>query len=628
MDQMKEFLVSIGWDVDRASWAKWNNVLAAADMAAAKLTAAFTDAEERVKRFIGGATFAFDDLNFSAQRLDASATGLQALAYALGQTGGSSATEAVGGLAKRLRTLPSTEGIINLLGVRTREEGALRDTTSILLDVVDALSGTPYVQAVHTAAQLGISEEQYNHLRKYGAEIRAYQEEFKARARRLGVDPSAAATSATLLMASVRGLAADLDLVLALIADALAPALGPLLDRLSEWLEANQDKIVSFVGRLVEAIVSLVRDVEHMVRGLAPVGEAVGEFVGGAGALETAAGVIAGGYLVSVALRMGRTVGLVLAAVVALTELLRVPGARAGGLWSKDRAEAHGAPIEPRTGIWSRFRSFIGLDRKSETEEPGAKRPEGGSGSSEGRSGPSTAVPKGDSRLPASVRSNNPGAMWPGPSASKFGSTRHEVLNDGLGQGNKIAIFDTKEQGGAALFDLFKDRYAGKTLATAIYRWSGGNASGEYVRSVAKALGINPNDVITKEMLDDPEFAIALAKAMAKFEAGREYPMSDAEWRRAHEMFKRGRPDPVEQPKTPAPAAPEAIPEKKNGAELRGFAAPAMVASNDEAFGRMKQTTTIVVNGDVDPNQTAYEVARAQRGVNSAVVSRAQSMVA
>ncbi len=628
MDQMKEFLVSIGWDVDRASWAKWDDVLAAADVAAAKLSAAFTDAEERVKRFIGGAIFAFDDLNFSAQRLDASAAGLQALAYALGQTGGSSATEAVSGLAKKLRTLPSTEGIINLLGVQTRIGGALRDTTSILLDVVDALAGTSYVQAVHTAAQLGISEEQYNHLRKYGPEIRAYQEEFRERARRLGVDPSAAATSAMLLMASVRGLAADLDLVLALVAGALAPALGPLLDKLSAWLEANQDKIVSFVGRLVDAVVSLVRDVESMVRGLSPIGEAVGQFVGGAGGLETAAGVIAGGYLVSVALRMGKTVGLVLAAVVALTELLKVPGARAGGLWSNDRAEAHGAPVAPKTGIWSRLRSFIGLDRKGESGAPGSKSSDGSSSSSEGRAGPSTAAPRGDTRVPASVRSNNPGAMWPGPSASKFGSTRHEVLNDGLGQGNKIAIFDTKEQGGAALFDLFKDRYAGKTLAAAIYRWSGGNASGEYVRSVAKALGVNPNDVITKEMLDDPEFAIPLAKAMSKFEAGREYPMSDAEWRRAHEMFKRGKPDPVEQPKAPDPAPSEAAPEKKNGAELRGFAAPPIVASNDEMFRRMRQTTTIVVNGDVDPNQTAYEVARAQRGVNSAVVSRAQSMVA
>ncbi|MFG1429176.1 hypothetical protein [Roseixanthobacter glucoisosaccharinicivorans] len=624
MEQMKEFLVSIGWDVDKASLAKWDAALEGADKAAQKLIAAFATAAAGVGLLIGRTTVALDDLNFSAQRLDASAAGLQALAYALGQTGGSSSTAALSGLAKKLRTLPSTEGIINLLGVQTRVGGTLRDTTSILLDVVDSLASTSYVQAVHTAAQLGISEEQYNHLRKYGGEIRAYQEEFKERARRLGVDPSAAATSATLLMSSVRGLAADLDLVLGLIAGALAPALGPLLDELSGWLEVNQYKIVSFVGRLMESIVSLVRSVESMVRGLTPVGEAVGEFVGGADGLETAAGIIAGGYLVSIALRMGRTVGLVLAAAVALAELLRVPGARAGSLWSGGRAEAHGATIEPRASIRTRFRSFIGLDRKSETGSASS----GGSGSSEGRAGPSTAVPKGDTRVPASVRSNNPGAMWPGPSASKFGSTRHEVLNDGLGQGNKIAIFDTKEQGGAALFDLFKDRYAGKTLATAIYRWSGGNASGEYVRSVAKALGINPNDFITKEMLDDPRFAVPLAKAMSKFEAGREYPMSDAEWRRAHEMFKRGKPDPVEQPKTPAPAAPEVVPEKRNGAELRGFAAPAIVASNDEAFGRMKQTTTIVVNGDVDPNQTAYEVARAQRGVNSAVVSRAQSMVA
>lgn len=618
MDQMKEFLVSIGWDVDRASWAKWDDVLSAADVAATKLTAAFTDAEERVKRFIGGTTFAFDDLNFSAQRLDASAAGLQALAYALGQTGGSSATEAVSGLAKKLRTLPSTEGIINLLGVQTRIGGTLRDTTSILLDVVDALAGTSYVQAVHTAAQLGISEEQYNHLRKYGPEIRAYQEEFRERARRLGVDPSAAATSVTLLMASVRGLAADLDLVLALIAGALAPALGPILDRLSEWLEANQDKIVSFVGKLVEAIVALVRDVESMVRGLSPIGEAVGQFVGGADGLETAAGVIAGGYLVLVVLRMGKIVGLVLAAVVALTELLRVPGARA--------STPGGAGVSPPAtgGVWGRVKSIMGLGPGSESAGAGRKpalesdrQPDRGDNYSPGGgSVDGEALPKDSNRFATGYSPQRGGHSVEGGymSSAKGPDGKYVVRTvDDYIKGNAKYV----TVAGNARF--YGNKY---TIPELNVRINGKEYNLKNVPVVVHDTG--------SAFRNAPEgrFDIAIGRDLGVGRRGEaNQDMSGARFIRGWAP-KDSPQDAVTKRNGDAYGYPIPKDGLKRGAALHSLDAPAMVATSDEAFGRVRQTTTIVVNGDVDPNQTAYEVARAQRGVNSAVVSRAQSMVA
>lgn len=38
----------------------------------------------------------------------------------------------------------------------------------------------------------------------------------------------------------------------------------------------------------------------------------------------------------------------------------------------------------------------------------------------------------------ASIRYNNPGAMWPGPSSQRFGANGYETI----GGGNKIAVFD------------------------------------------------------------------------------------------------------------------------------------------------------------------------------------------
>ncbi len=55
--------------------------------------------------------------------------------------------------------------------------------------------------------------------------------------------------------------------------------------------------------------------------------------------------------------------------------------------------------------------------------------------------------------IPATIRNNNPGGMYPGKSSKKFGSTSYETLRskDGV---HKIATFPTKLHGAAAMFDL------------------------------------------------------------------------------------------------------------------------------------------------------------------------------
>jgi hypothetical protein len=135
---------------------------------------------------------------------------------------------------------------------------------------------------------------------------------------------------------------------------------------------------------------------------------------------------------------------------------------------------------------------------------------------------------------PASIRYNNPGAMWPGPSSRKFGAIGGRALNDGLGQGNKIAIFDDAVDGASALFDLWDRVYTGKTLRQAITKWSGGNLVDSYLTILRQEAGLSPDLVVTRAMMRDPDFAIKLAKAMAKHEAGRDYPLTDDQWRVAH----------------------------------------------------------------------------------------------
>lgn len=141
-------------------------------------------------------------------------------------------------------------------------------------------------------------------------------------------------------------------------------------------------------------------------------------------------------------------------------------------------------------------------------------------------------------RAPASVRHNNAGAMWyVGGWQKKFGAEFGQKLNDGLGQGNQIASFPTPVHGAAALlYQLNRPSYVSKSVRGAIGTWSGGNNVGSYL-SVLRSAGFTPDQSVS-EIMASPESAVAFAKAMARHEAGTEYPMSEEEWQQAYDMFR------------------------------------------------------------------------------------------
>jgi hypothetical protein len=142
-------------------------------------------------------------------------------------------------------------------------------------------------------------------------------------------------------------------------------------------------------------------------------------------------------------------------------------------------------------------------------------------------------------REPASIRYNNPGAMWGGSAlAKKWGANQTVGLNDGMGQGNNIAVFPTKVKGAAAQFDLWHSskRYNNKRLQDAIHTWSGGNYVSSYVAFLMRRVpGLTPDTVINDAFLNSGQ-GLAMMKAQAWHEAGKPYPMTDAEWREAQAL--------------------------------------------------------------------------------------------
>lgn len=149
----------------------------------------------------------------------------------------------------------------------------------------------------------------------------------------------------------------------------------------------------------------------------------------------------------------------------------------------------------------------------------------------------STYTPTPGKKAPASIRYQNPGAMWYAPGwQQKFGATYGQKLNDGLGQGNQIARFPSYEQGAAALmYQLNRPMYSGKTVSDAIRTWSGGNNVPSYLRVLGQA-GFQPNQRVS-DIMSNPQTAVPFAQAMARHEAGVDYPMSPEQWGQSYNMY-------------------------------------------------------------------------------------------
>lgn len=152
-----------------------------------------------------------------------------------------------------------------------------------------------------------------------------------------------------------------------------------------------------------------------------------------------------------------------------------------------------------------------------------------------------SSISPDDKSIPASIRTNNPGAQWPGQVASQFGATGSQTI----GGNNQIATFNDPVSGAAAQFGLLAKNYAGMPLGQAIQKWSGGNSAPQYTQAVSRETGLDPNTPLTPDLLKNPQIAIPLAKAMAKQEAGRDYPLSDQQWQQAHQMALGGQPQQV-----------------------------------------------------------------------------------
>ena len=256
-ETIKDFLVSLGFDIDEAGAAKFDSILAGTTANAIKMGLAVEGAALSVVAYTAKIASGLDNLYWASQRTGATVQGIQSIGYAVSQMGGSvdAARGSLESLSRFVRNNPGAEGFLNRLGVQTRDaSGNMRDMAAIFTGVGQKLSSMPYYRANQYAQMLGIDENTLMAMRRG---VGGFSGQYSAMAKAIGFNADEAARSSNKFMTSLREFGAMAGMARDKIGSNLAGGLAGSLDTLRRHILDNFPRIEQTLTKAIKGILAL-----------------------------------------------------------------------------------------------------------------------------------------------------------------------------------------------------------------------------------------------------------------------------------------------------------------------------------------------------------------------------------
>ncbi|EFE7987759.1 transglycosylase SLT domain-containing protein [Escherichia coli] len=263
-DTIKDFLVSLGFDIDQAGANKFEAVLKGVTANVLKVGAVVEGAALSIVGFTTQIANGLDKIYWASQRTGASVQGIKALGYAASQTGASaeSAMSSLEGLAGFMRSNPGAEGFLNRLGVQTRDaSGKMRDTAAIFTGVGQKLNNMPYYRAKQYAQMLGIDENTLMAMRRG---MNGFTADYQSMLQKTRFNADKAAVQSNKFMTSMRGLTSLFGIMRDKIGSNLAGGLAGSLDSLRRRILDNFPKIEETLTRVINGVIWLANAFTRM----------------------------------------------------------------------------------------------------------------------------------------------------------------------------------------------------------------------------------------------------------------------------------------------------------------------------------------------------------------------------
>ncbi|WP_029570126.1 hypothetical protein [Pantoea ananatis] len=264
-DVIKDFLISLGFQVDESGARKFDATIANTTLQAVKLGAAVEAAALSVVAYTAKIASGLDNLYWASQRTGATVAGIQQIGFAVSQLGGTvaGARSSLESLAHFMRNNPGAEGFLNRLGVQTRDaQGNMRDMASIFTGVGDKLRNMPYYRANQYAQMLGIDENTLMAMRRGVGQFSA---QYTQMAKAIGYNADAAAVSSNRFMTSLRSFGEMAGMAQDKIGSNLAGGLAGSIDTLRKQVIDNFPKIEAALTGGIKLVLWLADSVGKVV---------------------------------------------------------------------------------------------------------------------------------------------------------------------------------------------------------------------------------------------------------------------------------------------------------------------------------------------------------------------------
>ncbi|HDG5313207.1 TPA: transglycosylase SLT domain-containing protein [Klebsiella pneumoniae] len=264
-ETIKDFLVSLGFQVDDAGARKFDAVIAGTTVKVVQLGTAVEAAALSVLAYTAKIASGLDQLYWSSQRTGATAAGIQAIGYAAAQAGSSAeaARGSLESLARFMRSSPGAEGFLNRLGVQTRDaKGNMLDMASIFTGVGDKLNQMPYYRANQYAQMLGIDENTLMAMRRG---LGQFSGQYTQMAKAIGFNADQAAASSNRFMTSLRTFGQMAGMARDKIGSNLAEGLSGSIDTLRKQIVDNFPKIEGVITSGVKGLLWLAEVIGRVV---------------------------------------------------------------------------------------------------------------------------------------------------------------------------------------------------------------------------------------------------------------------------------------------------------------------------------------------------------------------------
>jgi len=200
-DVLKEFLISLGFQVDGAGANRFMSVITDVTDNIVKLGATVEGAATSVVLFTTKIASEPGNRYWASQLTGATVEGIKAIGYAASQTESSASAAQGESMTRFMRSNPGTEGGVNRLGVQTRDAGGnMRDIDSMFTGVGSQLSKMPDYRTNQYTQMLGIDK---NTLVAMQRDLGQFSDEYTAMAKAIGFNADQAAVQSNRFMTSL-----------------------------------------------------------------------------------------------------------------------------------------------------------------------------------------------------------------------------------------------------------------------------------------------------------------------------------------------------------------------------------------------------------------------------------------